>query len=140
MSNIQLRTELHVILLNLNPVQYRKAICRILIFGGVYHENVVTISCFRTFLIFSQSYIFNYCVAICFKCFFLYLYLYAFDHLHMKDKNWINRDTMAFVVVRLILFNIFSFSYIPAKTLHVLRNKCSVTNISRELILNVTLN
>ena len=28
----------------------------------VYHENVVTISCFRTFLIFIQSYILNFCI------------------------------------------------------------------------------
>ena len=48
MSNIQLRTELSVILLDFNPVQNRKAVCRILIFL-VYHENLVTISCFRTF-------------------------------------------------------------------------------------------
>ena len=32
---------------------------------------LVTISCFRTFLIFIQSYIFNICIY--FKCFFLYL-------------------------------------------------------------------
>ena len=36
------------------------------------HENLVTISCFRTFLIFIQSYIFIFCIY--FKCFFLYLY------------------------------------------------------------------
>ena len=40
------------------------------------HENVVTISCFRTFLIFIQSYIFNFCIY--FKCFFLYLYIYIY--------------------------------------------------------------
>ena len=33
----------------------------------------MTISCFRTFLIFIQSYIFNFCIY--FKCFFLYLYI-----------------------------------------------------------------
>ena len=38
-----------------------------------YHENLVTISCCRTFLIFIQSYIFNFCIS--FKCFFLYLYI-----------------------------------------------------------------
>ena len=38
---------------------------------SVYHENLVTISCFHTFLIFIQSYIFNFCIY--FKCFFLYL-------------------------------------------------------------------
>ena len=32
-----------------------------------------TISCFRTFLIFIQSYIFIFCIY--FKCFFLYLYI-----------------------------------------------------------------
>ena len=32
------------------------------------HENLVTISCFHTFLIFIQSYIFNFCIY--FKCFF----------------------------------------------------------------------
>ena len=38
------------------------------------HENLVTISCFCTFLIFIQSYILNFCIY--FKCFFLYLYIY----------------------------------------------------------------
>ena len=38
------------------------------------HENLVTISCFCTFLIFIQSYIFNFCIY--YKCFFLYLYIY----------------------------------------------------------------
>ena len=37
---------------------------------------LVTISCFRTFLIFIQSYIFNICIY--FKCFFLYLYIYIY--------------------------------------------------------------
>ena len=37
---------------------------------------LVTISCFRTFLIFIQSYIFNICIY--FKCFFLYLYIYKY--------------------------------------------------------------
>ena len=40
------------------------------------HENLVTISCFCTFLIFIQSYIFNFCIY--FKCFFLYLFLSIF--------------------------------------------------------------
>ena len=47
----------------------KEAVCRIL----VDHENLVTISCFRTFLIFIQSYIFNFCIY--FKCFFLFLYI-----------------------------------------------------------------
>ena len=41
-----------------------------------FYENLVTISCFRTFLIFIQSYILNYCIY--FKCFFLYLYIYIY--------------------------------------------------------------
>ena len=36
----------------------------------------MAISCFRTFLIFIQSYIFNFCIY--FKCFFLYLYIYIY--------------------------------------------------------------
>ena len=36
----------------------------------------MTISCFRTFLIFIQSYIFNFCIY--YKCFFLYLYIYIY--------------------------------------------------------------
>ena len=39
----------------------------------VYHENLVSIYCFRTFLTFSQSDIFNFWNY--FKCFFLYLYI-----------------------------------------------------------------
>ena len=42
------------------------------------HENLVTISCFRTFLIFIQSYIFNFCIY--FKCFFLYIYIHIHGH------------------------------------------------------------
>ena len=51
----------------------KEAVCRIFEIL-VYHENLVTISCFRTFLIFNQSYILNFCIY--FKCFFLYLYIY----------------------------------------------------------------
>ena len=40
------------------------------------HENLVTFSCFRTFLIFIQYYIFNFFIY--FKCFFLYLYIYLY--------------------------------------------------------------
>ena len=49
----------------------------------VYHENLVTISCFRTFLIFIQSYIFNFCIY--FKCFFLYLYIYIYIYIYIYN-------------------------------------------------------
>ena len=56
------------------------------------HQNLVTISCFRTFLIFIQSYIFNFCIY--FKCFFLYLFLSIFSFadvnknvLYYKEKS-----------------------------------------------------
>ena len=39
-----------------SDLKKKEAVCRIL----VYHENLVTISCFRTFLIFIQSYILNF--------------------------------------------------------------------------------
>ena len=48
------------------------------------HENLVTISCFRTFLIFIQSYIFNFCIY--FKCFLLYLYMHV-----CGQKKYLNR-------------------------------------------------
>ena len=42
------------------------------------HENLVTIACFRTFLIFIQSYIFNFCIY--FKCSFsLLVYIYMVE-------------------------------------------------------------
>ena len=49
------------------------------------HENLVTISCFRTFLIFIQSYIFNFCIY--FKCFFLYLFLSIFSFAEINKKK-----------------------------------------------------
>ena len=48
------------------------------------HENLVTISCFCTFLIFIQSYIFNFCIY--FKCFFLYLYIYSVTKILRKIR------------------------------------------------------
>ena len=58
----------------------------------VYHENLVTISCFRTFLIFIQSYILNFCIY--FKCFFLYLCIY----MSVVEKNFESyfRDRLTF--------------------------------------------
>ena len=49
------------------------------------YENLVTISCFRTFLIFIQSYIFNFCIY--FKCFFLYLFLSIFSFAVINKKK-----------------------------------------------------
>ena len=73
-SKIRLRTELCVILLDLNPMQYRKAVCSIDYL--VYHGNVETISCFCNFLIFSQSYIFNF-----------YIYLTLLLYMFVDKKN-----------------------------------------------------
>ena len=50
----------------------KEALCSILRF-----LLIATFSCFRTFLIFIQSYIFNLCIY--FKCFFLYLFLSFFS-------------------------------------------------------------
>ena len=55
----------------------------------VYHENLVTISCFRTFLIFIQSYILNFCIY--FKCFFFYLYIYIYIYVCVQKKIVIER-------------------------------------------------
>ena len=57
------------------------------------HENLVTISCFCTFLNFIQSYILNFCIY--FKCFFLYLFLsiFSFAEINKKvicDRLWEN--------------------------------------------------
>ena len=54
------------------------------------HENLVTISCFRTFLIFIQSYIFNFCIY--FKCFFLYLFLSIFSFAEIIKKLYTTKN------------------------------------------------
>ena len=45
----------------------------------------MTISCFRTFLIFIQSYILNFCIY--FKCFFLYLFMSIFFFTDINKKK-----------------------------------------------------
>ena len=59
------------------------------------HENLVTISCFRTFLIFIQSYIFNFCIY--FKCFFLYLYIYICHQKKIVIERTRNLNYLKFV-------------------------------------------
>ena len=54
---------------------------------------LVTISCFRTFLIFIQSYIFIICIY--FKCFFLYLYIYICLWSKKKFESYF-RDRLTF--------------------------------------------
>ena len=54
-------------------------------FLGGFIENLVAISCFRTFLIYNQSYIFNICIYLyaffltCFVPFFPFVYVLLFD-------------------------------------------------------------
>ena len=45
----------------------------------------MTISCFRTFLIFIQSYILNFCIY--FKCFFLYLCIYISREISIEHPS-----------------------------------------------------
>ena len=52
----------------------------------------MTISCFRTFLIFIQSYILNFCIY--FKCFFLYLYIYVCGRKKYLNRTF--RDRLTF--------------------------------------------
>ena len=53
----------------------------------------MTISCFRTFLIFIQSYIFNFCIY--FKCFFLYLFMSIFSFADINKKGIVQRKKLA---------------------------------------------
>ena len=54
-----------------------KAVCRILII--CLHITIVTISCFSTFLMFSQSFIFNFCIILndFFLCLFILLFFFG---------------------------------------------------------------